>query len=239
MKIIKKNLLITLALLMINGCSELLNNKEHKHFISQVSLKHFKLNKTITQDMIHFIKNYYLIPKTTFYFQLGSSVYAHDAIIEEGLRSVGYGVSYIRKRGTIPFAYKIDFIDNNIMRTTYNIGSATLSRLYSIEGNQATPISAFTARGFKKRIYQNYPNSSYSLKKAIVSIPVLNVRNSPSLKGKIIGKFYKDSLIYVEEPIINSGKKWSRVILTNLHNKEISSNIEDRYVATRYIQYIK
>ena len=236
MKIIKKITLITLALLTINGCSELLNNKEHKHFISQVSLNDFKLKQTVTQDMVTFIKDYYLISKTTFYFQLGSSVYAHDAIIEEALRNVGYGVSYIKKRGTIPFAYKIDFIDKNIMRTTYNIGPSTLSRLYRINENQSNPISAFTTRGLKKRIHQNYVNTSYSSKKAIVSIPVLNIRNTPSLKGKIIGKYYKNSLIYVEEPTLNSkGEKWSRVA----NNSDISSDIKNKYVASQYIKYIQ
>ncbi len=237
MKIIRKIPLITLALLTLNSCSNLLNGKEDEYFISQVSLNHFKLNQTITQDMINFIKRYYLVPKTTFYLQLGSSINTHNTIIEEALRNAGYGVTYKKNRVAIPFAYKIDFIDDNIIRATYNIGLATLSRLYRVEDNKVIPISAFTTRGLKKTIYQNNTHSSYNLKKAIVLTPVLNIRNRPSLKGKIVGKYYKDTIIYVEEPIISSGRKWSRVVKQNLSSRDISSN--NKYVSSRYIQYIQ
>lgn len=234
MKTIKKTILITLALLTINGCSGLLNNEEEGHFMSQVSLDDSKINQTITQDMVNFIQGYYPISKTTFYFHLSSSAYDHDAVIEDTLRNVGYGVSYIKKKERIPFAYKIDFIDEDIMRTTYNIGSSTLSRLYRIDENQAKPISSFTTRGFKKRIYQNHSNQLYSsIKKAIVTISVLNIRDKPSSKGKITGKYYKNSLVYIESPILNDrGEKWCRVI-----QKDSPSN-QRKYISSRYIKYL-
>lgn len=234
MKIIKKIILITLALLTINGCSGFLSNKEDEHFMSQISLHNFKLDQTITQDMVSFIQDYYPISKTTFYFQLASSAYDHDSVIENSLRNVGYGISYIKKSGRIPFAYKIDFVEKNIMRTTYNIGSSTLSRLYRITENQAIPISAFTTRGFKERVYQNYTNQSYdSVKRAIVTISLLNIRDKPSSKGKIIGKYHKNSLIEVESPILNDkGTEWSRVVQKDTHSKT------DKYIYSRYIKYL-
>jgi len=240
MKIIKKTILITLALLITNGCSGLLNNEEQGHFMSQVSLNNTKLNQTVTRDMLTFIQDYYPISKTIFYFQLTSSAYAHDAVIEDALRNVGYGISYIKKRGRIPFAYKIDFIDEDIMRTTYNIGSSTLSRLYKIEANQAKPISAFTTRGFKKRIYQNYSNQSNgSIKKAIVTVSVLNARNKPSSKGKITRKYHKNSLVYVESPRLNTkGEEWSRVVEKDIYNNNVTSNTQNEYISSRYIKYL-
>ncbi len=249
MKSIKNLKLITLALLILNGCSGIFGNRQKGHFTSQVSLENTTLIPSITQDMVNFVKNYYSISKTTFYFKLDSSAYNQGITIENALRKVGYGISYIKKRGRIPFAYKIDFVDKEIMRTTYNIGSSTLSRLYNIEGGKATAISSFTTRGFKKRIYQTAPNrvsilSNYiniddtisNGKKAIVTIKALNVRDRPSSKGKILGKYYKNSVVYVETPIVNKKReKWSRVVEDN----GILKNIQNRYIASRYIKYIE
>jgi len=253
MKNIKKTILITLALLITNGCSGLLNSEKHGHFTSQVNLKNSKLTPAITNDMVNFIQNYYPVSKTTFYFQLDSSAYSQGIAIEDALRSVGYGVSYIKKRGRIPFAYKIDFIDENIMRTTYNIGKSTLSRIYNIEENHISPRSAFTTRGFKKRIYttsytnsytditKTYPLTEYKIdnssneiiRKALVSIPVLNIRNKPSKKGKIIGKYTKNSVVYIASTIINSkGEEWCSVI------EKDSSNNQHQYISSRYIKYL-
>ena len=257
---IKKTILITLALLITNGCSGLLNSEKHGHFTSQVNLKDSKLTPAITNDMVKFIQNYYPVSKTTFYFQLDSSAYSQGVAIEDALRNVGYGISYMKKRGRIPFAYKIDFIDENIMRTTYNIGKSTLSRLYTIEEGNISPQSAFTSRGFKKSIKHTshintptykkpvtkiYPliehkpsnyinNSSVEItKKALVSIPVLNIRNEPSKKGKIIGKLYKDYLVYVESTIINNkGEKWCKVIQKDFQNNQ------HEYISSRYIKYL-
>ena len=167
MKNIKKTILITLALLITNGCSGFLNNEKHNYFTSQVNLKDSKLTPIITNDMVNFIQNYYPVSKTTFYFQLDSSAYKQGIVIENALRNVGYGISYIKKKGQIAFAYKIDFISENIIRTTYNIGKSTLSRLYNIEGGNISPRSAFTTRGLKKHFY---PLKFHPLSPAITSL---------------------------------------------------------------------
>ena len=256
MKNIKKTILITLALLITNGCSGLLKSEKEGHFTSHVSLNNSKLTPTITQDMVNFIQNYYPISKTTFYFQLDSSAYSQGVTIEEALRSVGYGVSYIKKRGRIPFAYKIDFINESIMRTTYNIGKSTLSRLYSIEEENISPRSAFTTRGFKKPLYPIHTNprivkepthSSINnrlvndtavdamliSRKALVSIPVLNIRDKPSKKGRVIGKYPKNTLLYIASTIINDkGEEWCRVI------QKDDPNNQYEYISSRYIKYL-
>jgi hypothetical protein len=210
--------------------------------------------------MVNFIQNYYPVSKTTFYFQLDSSAYSQGVAIEDALRNVGYGISYMKKRGRIPFAYKIDFIDENIMRTTYNIGKSTLSRLYNIEEGNISPRSAFTTRGFKKHIYntsyinsysnnrivtKTYPsieqrisnytnnNSNEIIRKALVSIPVLNIRNKPSKKGEIVGQYTKNTLIYIASTVVNNkGEKWCRVI-----QKDFSNN-QHEYISSRYIKYL-
>ena len=249
MKSIKNLKLITLALLILNGCSGIFGNGQKGHFTSQVSLENTTLIPSVTQDMVNFVKNYYPISKTTFYFQLDSSSYNQGIMIENALRKVGYGISYIKKRGRIPFAYKIDFVDKEIMRTTYNIGLSTLSRLYNIDGGKATAISSFTTRGLKKRIDKTPPNkvtisSNYTIidnaisdtKKAIITIKALNIRDRPSSKGKILGQYYKNSLVYVEAPTVNKKReKWSRIV----EDDGILKSTQNRYIASRYIKYIE
>lgn len=233
------------SLLLLNGCSGFMSNTPSTHFTSEVNLKNFKLNHSLSKDMISFIQNYYSRSKTTFYFQLDQSAYAQGSSIENTLREAGYGVSYIKKEGRIPFAYKIDFIDKGVIRATYNIGSSTLSRLYRVNGKNLNPISAFTSRGFKQTLHRTQITPSYTTKihtnyrKAIVIIPTLRVRNKPSKRGKVIGKYHKNSLIYVEDPIINNlGKSWSRVIERDSQGQVVYSNNGNKYIASKYLHYL-
>jgi len=258
---IKKTILITLALLITNSCSGLFNIKREGHFTSQMSLNNTKLTPTITHDMVNFIQNYYPTSKTTFYIQLDSSAYTEGVDIEDALRNVGYGISYIKKRGQIPFAYKIDFINKSIMRTTYNIGKSTLSRLYNIEEGNISPRSAFTTRGFTKPIYSISHKKDYqktnilkeetytlesnlettyidedlteNIQKALITIPVLNIRDTPSKNGVIVGKYRKNSLVYIDSTIINNkGEEWCKVI------QKDSKNNQHQYISSRYIKYL-
>ena len=244
MNSINKNIIIIFSLLL-NGCSSFMSNAPSTHFTSEVNLKNFKLNQSLSKEMISFIQNYYPRSTTTFYFQLDPSAYAQGNSIENALRKVGYGVSYIKKEGRIPFAYKIDFIDKGLIRATYNIGESTLSRLYQVNGKSLNPISNFTTRGFKKALYRSKVKSfkrveHYSnYKKAIVTISTLRVRNRPSKRGKVIGKYHKNSLIYVEDPIINNiGKSWSRVIERDSHGQVVYSNNGSKYIASKYLNYL-
>jgi hypothetical protein len=222
-----------------------MNNSSNNHFTSKVNLKDYKLNQSLSKDMITFIQNYYPSSTTTFYFQLDQSAYEQGSIIEDALRNVGYGVSYIKKEGRIPFAYKIDFIAKNIIRTTYNIGSSTLSRLYRVKGKEVKAISAFTTRGFRKALYRTKSINTYSTsnhanyKKAIVTIATLRIRNKPSTKGEVIGKYHKDALVYVEAPIQNSlGEAWSRVIQRDSQGNAIYSKGSKEYIASQYLNYL-
>ncbi|CAA6801721.1 MAG: Unknown protein [uncultured Sulfurovum sp.] len=242
MKNINKIVIMALSLWLLNGCTGLMNNNANNHFTSKVNLKNFKLNQSLSKEMIAFIQNYYPNSKTTFYFQLDQSAYEQGSVIENALRNVGYGVSYIKEEGRIPFAYKIDFIAKNIIRTTYNIGSSTLSRLYKVQGERVKAISAFTTRGFRKALYRKntHLTSNHSnYKKAIVTITTLRVRNKPSRKGKVIGKYHKDALVYVEAPIENSlGEAWSKVIQRDSQGNAIYSNDTKEYIASKYLNYL-
>ena len=245
MKSINKSIIMILSLLLVNGCTGLINNNSNNHFTSKVNLKDYKLNQSLSKDMITFIQNYYPSSKTIFYFQLDQSAYEQGSIIEDSLRNVGYGVSYIKEEGRIPFAYKIDFIAKGIIRTTYNIGSSTLSRLYKVKGKKVKAISAFTTRGFRKALYRTNNKNAYTTsnhsdyKKAIVTIATLRIRNKPSTKGEVIGKYHKNALVYVETPIENSmGEEWSRVIQRDSQGQAVYSNGSTKYIASQYLNYL-
>ena len=236
---------MALSLWLLNGCTGLMNNSSNNHFTSKVNLKNFKLNQSLSKEMITFIQNYYPSSKTTFYFQLDQSAYEQGSIIEDALRNVGYGVSYIKEEGRIPFAYKIDFIAKGIIRTTYNIGSSTLSRLYKVKGKSLRSISAFTTRGFRKALYRtnhistNMTSNHSNYKKAIVTIATLRIRNKPSTKGEVIGKYHKNALVYVEAPIENSlGEEWSKVIQRDSQGEVIYANNSTKYIASKYLDYL-
>jgi len=241
MKSINIIAIMTFSLWLLSGCSGLINNHANSHFTSKVKLKDFKLNQSLSKDMIAFIQNHYPRSQTTFYFKLDSSAYKQGSVIESSLRNVGYGVTYIKEEGRIPFAYQIDLIAKGIIRATYNIGTSTLSRLYRINGQNIKPISAFTSRGFKQALYKNTPLTSNNghYKKAIVTIRTLRIRNQPSTKGKVIGKYHKDALVYVTAPTTNAlGEKWSRVIQRNSQGEIVSSLKRKQYIASQYLDYL-
>jgi len=236
---------MALSLWLLQGCTTLMNKSSNDYFTSKVYLKDFKLNQSLSREMISFIQNYYPSSKTTFYFQLDQSAYEQGSVIEDSLRNVGYGVSYIKEKGRIPFAYKIDFIGKNIIRTTYNISSSTLSRLYRVKGKEVQAISAFTTRGFKKTLYRSNSTNNYitsnhdDYKKALVTIATLRIRDKPSTKGEVIGKYHKNALVYVEAPIKNNlGEEWSRVIQRDSQGQVVYSNNANKYIASQYLNYL-
>ena len=75
MKSINIIAIMTFSLWLLSGCSGLINNPTNSHFTSKVNLKNFKLNQSLSKEMIAFIQNYYPHSKTTFYFQLDQSAY--------------------------------------------------------------------------------------------------------------------------------------------------------------------
>ena len=245
MKMINKSIIMALSLWLLQGCTTLMNKSSNDYFTSKVYLKDFKLNQSLSREMISFIQNYYPSSKTTFYFQLDQSAYEQGSVIEDSLRNVGYGVSYIKEEGRIPFAYKIDFIDKGVIRTTYNIGSATLSRLYRVKGKTVKAISAFTTRGFRKALYRsnnrnnNITSNHGTYKKALVTIATLRIRNRPSTKGEVVGKYHKNALVYVETPIKNNlGEEWSRVVQRDTQGKVVYANQSNQYIASQYLHYL-
>lgn len=230
MKISTKRILIALiAPILFNGC---ISTKE-TYYTSKVALNNKHINKIIAEDIVSFLKQHYPI-KTTFSIKIEDSSYTYGVNLEDHLRKAGYGLIYIPKKEATPFAYKLDFINKNIIRATYNIGSANISRLYRQNQNTFIPITPFTTRGLKNTYIYNTnslektPNHK-NTKEAIVTAHILNARSTPSTQGKITMKYTKDSMLIIgDEFTSDTGQKWCQVY--NEYPKQ--------YVSCQYIKYL-
>lgn len=230
MKISNKTAIASLiALLYFTGCAPLFNNSK-EYYVSKVELNSTPVHQNIINDITHFLTQYYPIAQTTFAITIENSSYKHGIELENSLRKAGYGITYHQKEGAIPFAYKLDLMNKTIIRATYNIGSANISRLYQQNASSLQAITPFTTRGLGKKVFINTATpQQHALKSATVTALTLNVRHQPSTNAKVIDKYHKGDTIQVHSSFMRKGVSWAKV-----HSE---SGIEC-YVATQYIMYL-
>jgi len=230
MKISNKIAIASLiSLLYFTGCTPIFNNSK-EYYVSKVELNSTPVHQNIINDIAHFLTQYYPIGQTTFAITIEDSSYKYGIELENALRKAGYGITYHQKEGAIPFAYKLDLINKTIIRATYNIGSANISRLYQQNATTLKAITPFTARGLRKKIFINRTTpQQHVLKSATVTALALNVRSQPSTNAKVIDRYHKGDILQVYPSFIHEGASWSKV-----HSK---SGIEC-YIATKYISYL-
>jgi len=227
MKVFKQvTLTFFLALLLFTGCTH--NTKAY--YVSKVKLNNQSVHQRIIDDITNFLPQYYSVTQTTFSITIDDSSYKHGFELENALRKMGYGITYNPKQGTIPFAYKLDLINKNIIRATYNIGSANMSRLYKQNSTSIQAITPFTTRGLGKKVFVNTLNAKQGdLKSATITVLTLNVRNKPSTNAKVIDKYHKGDTIQVESSFRRKGVSWAKVY---------TENGTECYVSTKYIRYL-
>lgn len=218
-----------IALLYFTGCAPLFNN-DKEYYVSKIELNSTPVHQNIINDITHFLTQYYPIAQTTFAITIEDSSYKYGTELENALRKAGYGITYYPKEGAIPFAYKLDLVNKSIIRATYNIGSANISRLYQQNASTLQAITPFTTRGLEKKVFINTSTPQQNaLKNAIVTALTLNVRNQPSTNAKVIDKYHKGDTIQVHSSFMGEDVSWAKV-----HSE---SGIEC-YVATQYITYM-
>lgn len=231
MKISIKTVSLSLfTALLFGGCSTLLNS-DKEYYTSKVALNSKPVHQSIIKDITHFLTPYYPISQTTFAVTIEDSSYTYGLELENGLRRAGYGVVYLANEGTVPFAYKLSYINKSIIRATYNVGSANISRLYQQKGAALKAISPFTTRGLPQKLALRQPAPSPqtpSLESATVIASTLNVRNLPSVEGEIVDRYTQGMTLQVDVPFTSRGELWCKVY---------DESGEERYVATKYIEY--
>ena len=176
-------------------------------------------DKIIVKDILRFVRGYYSPAKTEFYintkFNISTTKFSNK--LEERFRKVGYGISHNETDNSIPFAFKIDKISSSLIRATFNISNANISRIYKKRGSRYRAISPFTVRGLSP--YPRYRSrgtprrsSRGSLLARIIS-STLNVRSRPSISSKILRTYRKGTLLRIAYKTRNKHTKryWSKL----------------------------
>jgi len=108
---------------------------------SVVTVKETAVYAAVSKDFVKFLKKSYLPAKTVFYLQKGTDSFGKSLANE--LIKAGYGVSFLKKRGSIPVAYTLDYFQDRI-RVTYTLGDKAVTRLYD---KTAKPLTGFAVGG--------------------------------------------------------------------------------------------
>ena len=147
-----KKLLILLgvvAAFLFSGCA----STNYYTSVSKTKTNDAVRDQIVITDLLNFVRGYYPPAKTQFYIDRSYTPTnkAFGDRLEQSFRSVGYGITYdLNSAYCVPFAWKIDDISSNIVRATFVIDNATISKLYQGSKGSYRPISPYTVRGLAK-----------------------------------------------------------------------------------------
>ena len=145
----KNLILIISAVFLLSGCV----NNNYYASINKVKSTKQNIDTVIVKDILNFVKEYYPPAKTKFFIntKFTPSTKEFAKIFELKFRSAGYAITYDIKSNdispSVPFAWKVDDISPTLIRATFNIDNANISRIYKIKKDKYIPISAYTVRG--------------------------------------------------------------------------------------------
>ena len=149
-----KQIFITLtATITLIGCSS-----HTTHFNPFISGKiDFNKNSSdiIVHEFITIVKAYYPPAKTIFQIEPTHSTFSKK--IESELRKKGYGFGAIYGDGIkrVPLAWRISYLNKKMISVSYNIGEASISRIYKLNQNRYQPFNSFSAVGLDKMRFSN------------------------------------------------------------------------------------
>jgi len=142
----KKIILFVFVVFLFSGCAT------SNYYVSVNKVKSAKqnLDTVIIKDILSFVKEYYPPAKTKFFInkRFTPSTKEFAEMLESKFRSAGYAITYdIESDDSIPFAWKIDDVSITLVRATFNIDNANISRGYKLENDRYVAISPYTVRG--------------------------------------------------------------------------------------------
>lgn len=213
-----KKLLILLgvaAAFLFSGCA----STNYYTSVSKTKTNDAVRDQIVITDLLNFVRGYYPPAKTQFYIDRSYTPTnkAFGDRLEQSFRSVGYGITYdLNSAYYVPFAWKIDDISSNIVRATFVIDNATISRLYQGSKGSYRPISPYTVRGLaktppykpysflksSKRSSLSRANKSGGLLARIIATS-LNVREKPTTQSKVLKTYKKGTYIRVSKKVKN------------------------------------
>lgn len=153
MRTIKQIVITLTATIFFIGCSS-----HTAHFSPFISAE-IDFNKNSSEIIIHefitIVKAYYPPAKTIFQIEPTSSIFSKN--IESELRKKGYGFEAIYGKGikSVPLAWRISYLNKKMISVSYNIGDASISRIYKLNQNRYQPFNSFSAVGLDKIRFSN------------------------------------------------------------------------------------
>lgn len=215
MSIKKQTVFVLIIALFFLGC-----NSKSTYFTPFISKK-IDLSKDrdtkIVHDIITIIKAYYPPATTVFEIEQTNSKFAKN--IESELRKKGYGLDNRDEQGIkrVPLAWKITYLNKNMILVYYHIDDISISRVYQLKHNQYQPLSSFSAVGLDSR---KFANLDFRIQKNIktthsfakVTASSLKIRTKPTIKSKEIATLKRgESVSYSEIVMDNNGNEWIKL----------------------------
>ena len=139
-------IIISIVLVIFTGCAT--NN--YYTSINKVKSTKQNIDTVIVKDILSFVKEYYPPAKTKFFInkKFTPSTKEFAEIFELKFRSAGYAITYdTESNDSIPFAWKVDDISPILVRATFNIDNANISRIYKLKEDSYVAASSYTVRG--------------------------------------------------------------------------------------------
>ncbi len=204
-------LLAAVFALFLTGC-----NSNYYTSVSKAKVNSPQRDQVITTDILNFMRGYYSPANTLFYIDKSTSPQnqAFSQTLENKFRAAGFALTDNNQTQSyyIPFAWKIDNISSEIVRATFVVDNATITRLYK----GTDPVSPFTVRGLAKNPpYRSYAflrsakgsslsraNKNGGLLARIVASS-LNVREKPTTHSKVLRKYKKGTYLRLSKKVKN------------------------------------
>ena len=212
---IKNIVLISITLIFI-GCSS--HTNRFTPFISSKINLDKNRDKIIIHDFITIIKTYY--PPATTIFQIKQTNTEFAKKIENSLRQRGYGLGaiYTDDIKRVPLAWKITYLTKKLIRVSYYIGDASVSRVYQLKYNLYQPYSSFSAIGLDSRKFANINfsmDNTYqqpTILEATVTASSLKIRSKPTVKSKTLAIKKRGEHVYYKEIVLdNNNQEWAKL----------------------------
>lgn len=225
-KLLLKASISILPLLIFSGCA-LSQQPKDNYFTSKIN-DNSKLTDSesivLANDFSMFIHEYYLPSKTKFYINTEDINSTFFKTIDSKLRSKGYGLTFDNEAKDINFlSWQISELEPKVIRVTYNIDTSRVTKMYKRNEDNIISYGSFTAINLKESVNQiELPNlnSIEEIQPEIETPPILTakvrasalrIRATPSLRGKIIGRFIKGSVVAIEYVTTVNNYEWAKL----------------------------
>jgi len=230
-----RSLLLVSMMILVSGCAT------HPNLYTSVAVikkNDTERNRVIIDDLLGFLQRYYAPAQTIFVIDPDKSrenlKFAEQ--FENRFRNAGFGIVESEKMdGGIPLAWKIDRI-GWLVRATYYIDNAVITRVYKPVGSSWVPVGPFSAQNmgspkYNSSLLKELTKRSRSNKKGgaygKIIADVLRIREKPSTNSKIIGHLKYGQKVSVAYKLKNNaGELWTKL----KHSKG--------YVSSKYLRIV-